>query len=267
MLICDLQHNDFSQKLVWQLKNIGFAIISNHQIETQLFQQVKQEWNNFFKSKLKYNYLHNTQSMLGYFAAEKAKDQQIADIKEFYHLGAKNNLPNNISKSSLILRDKLGQLAIRLLKNIDNSTLNWSDSLNNIVDLSGNTVFRIIYHPPHIENTLAKRAAAHEDINLLTLLPVSDEPGFEMRDLQGNWHQPNYGSHDIIVMIGDMLQEFTNSYYQATTHRVNNPTGKYAKLDCHATPFFVHPYENTILSKNYTAKQFLYQRLNEQGLL
>ena len=47
---------------------------------------------------------------------------------------------------------------------------------------STRTLLRVLRYPPlpdHVPDG-AERAAAHEDINLLTVLPASDQPGLEL---------------------------------------------------------------------------------------
>jgi isopenicillin N synthase-like dioxygenase len=48
------------------------------------------------------------------------------------------------------------------------------------------------------------RAAAHEDINLITLLPAGSSRGLEVKDKQGNWHAVPLCPGSMIVNIGDM---------------------------------------------------------------
>ncbi len=57
------------------------------------------------------------------------------------------------------------------------------------------------------------RAAAHEDINLITLLVAGTRPGLEAKDKNGNWHQITTDPGTIIVNIGDMLKEVSGGYY------------------------------------------------------
>ena len=60
------------------------------------------------------------------------------------------------------------------------------------------------------------RAAAHEDINLITLLVTGSEPGLQARDKQGNWHDVPCQSGYITVNAGDMLARASDGYYPST---------------------------------------------------
>lgn len=64
---------------------------------------------------------------------------------------------------------------------------------------------------------------AHEDINLMTVLPFAMALGLEIKDSQGNWHAMPWGSGMIVINSGDMLAHATQNYYKSTTHRVVNP--------------------------------------------
>ena len=66
--------------------------------------------------------------------------------------------------------------------------------------------------------------------------------------------------------IGDMLKEVSGGYYPSTTHRVVNPSSESANNSRFSMPLFLHPRDNVQLSKQYTAKAYLKERLLEIGL-
>ena len=90
---------------------------------------------------------------------------------------------------------------------------------------SKTNLLRIIHYPPFSgkEDNRSLRAAAHEDINLITLLVAGTRPGLEAKDNNGTWHKITTDPGTIIVNIGDMLKEASGGYYPSTTHRVVNP--------------------------------------------
>ena len=63
-----------------------------------------------------------------------------------------------------------------------------------------------------------------------------------------------------------MLNVCSEGYYPSTTHRVINPINKKANLSRMSSPLFLHPNEDIILSKKYTAGNYLLERLKELGL-
>ncbi len=127
---------------------------------------------------------------------------------------------------------------------------------------------RILHYPPlteHYEHD-AIRAAPHEDINLITLLPAATTPGLEVKDLQGNWHAVTCDAGNIVVNVGDMLQLCTDFYYRSTTHRVVNPAGKDKLTSRYSMPLFLHPRPEVALTQERTADEYLRERLREIGI-
>ena len=125
------------------------------------------------------------------------------------------------------------------------------------------------------------RAAAHEDINLITLLVAGTKPGLEAQDSEGNWHKISTDPETIIVNVGDMLSRHTNNKLKSTVHRVINPSKELMKKSRYSIPFFMHPISDMKLDvlescidennpksfDDITAGEFLNQRLVELGLL
>ncbi|RUS69151.1 hypothetical protein EGW08_023079, partial [Elysia chlorotica] len=106
------------------------------------------------------------------------------------------------------------------------------------------TLLRILHYPAMQGNEEpgAVRAAAHEDINLITLLPIASSPGLQvLSPVTNEWYDVPCDSESIIVNIGDMLQEMTKGEYIATKHRVVKPENEEANLDRISAPCFIHP--------------------------
>ena len=71
------------------------------------------------------------------------------------------------------------------------------------------SLLRILHYPPltGAESKDAVRAAAHEDINLITILPVAEQPGLQVQDNDGNWIDVASIPGELVVNSGDMLRE------------------------------------------------------------
>ncbi len=124
----------------------------------------------------------------------------------------------------------------------------------------------------------AVRAAAHEDINLITLLVTSSHSGLEILRRDGRWMAVNAEPGEILMDSGDMLGRVTNRVLDATTHRVVNPSED--RSERFSMPFFVHPRPEAILrvfdscrgsdfpepEPDITGYAFLRERLVEIGL-
>ena len=145
-----------------------------------------------------------------------------------------------------------------------------TSSLASMMDGSAQSLFRILHYPPVMGDAPqnAIRAAAHEDINLITLLLAGSRPGLEAQDTEGNWHSVSCDPGMITINNGDMLSLATDGYYPSTTHRVVNPDDGegIANESRYSMPMFLHPRPEAPLKEGFTADMFLQQRLREIGL-
>ena len=144
----------------------------------------------------------------------------------------------------------------------------------------GNTILRVINYPevPADKNPASIRAAAHEDINFITLLCEATAGGLELLQRDGTWLPIHALQGQIIVDTGDMLQNLSNGILKSTTHRVVNPDNSRERR--FSMPYFVHPRSEVDLSPlprcvekvgakkypNITSGEYLNQRLKEIGL-
>lgn len=274
--VVDYNHPEAKSQFEQSLKNTGFAVIRNHPISQTLIKDTFSDWAEYFKSEKKWNDKFDPKTQAGYFPfkSENAKDHKVKDLKEFFHLFTKTPLPEGMSQNTKILYNRMSEFAIELLgwiqteapKNVRDG---FSIPLTEMIQNSTETLLRPIHYPPldGTEEEGAIRAAAHEDINLITLLPAASAPGLEVLDLNGNWHAVECNPGDFAINSGDMLQMASNGYYRSTTHRVVNPKGGNSKLPRYSMPLFLHPRSDVKLSKDVTALQYLEERLREIGLL
>jgi isopenicillin N synthase-like dioxygenase len=146
----------------------------------------------------------------------------------------------------------------------------------------GDTILRVIRYPGPDEVTPepgAVWAAAHEDVNLITLLPSSRERGLQLLRRDGTWMDIEPIPGQLIVDTGDMFQRLTNGRFPSTTHRVLAPAD--ADGPRYSMPFFIHPHPDFLLEsipscvsdaypkkwEDLTAAEFLRERLLEIGVL
>ena len=145
----------------------------------------------------------------------------------------------------------------------------YSQPLGDIIKDSDQTLLRILHYPPlkGDEEVDAIRAAAHEDINLITILPAANEPGLQVKAKDGSWLDVPCDFGNLIVNIGDMLQEASGHYFPSTTHRVVNPDGADMTKSRISLPLFLHPRPDVVLSERHTAGSYLQERLRELGVI
>lgn len=262
---------------VQSLKETGFGIIKNHPINYCLISEVYKEWEDFFKSPSKFDYTFSKETQDGYFPylSENAKNSTYKDLKEFYHLYSWGKYPQNLSSKTKDLLLQMNTLATTLLNWIESeipSTIKegFSLPLSKMIENSNRTLLRIIYYPPlkkGEENSNALRSAAHEDIDLLTLLPAATSSGLQVKDKEDNWLTIESDPGTMIINVGDMLQMCSQNYFQSTTHRVINPQGDEAQKARLSMPLFLHPRDEVQLCATHSAKSYLEERLREIGLM
>lgn len=261
--------------LVTSLHESGFAVLKNSPITPERIDAFYKLWADFFAGQEKHNYTFEPSKQDGYFPfrSENAKDAPAKDLKEFYHVYPWGKVPTGVEAETRAFYADLQTLGSELLNWIqtytpDAVTNNFFESLDKMIAGSEQSLLRVLHYPP-IEGEVepgAVRAAAHEDINLITLLVSGSQPGLEAKDKQGNWFPVTGGQGMITINTGDMLQEASGGYFPSTTHRVVNPDSG-ANVSRYSIPMFVHPRKEVRLSERYTAGEYLEQRLREIGLI
>lgn len=279
VLTADFQKPDAAEIFTRSLKETGFGVIKNHPIDYQLVKEVYAEWESFFNlsEAEKNKYLFDKKDQDGFFPkniSETAKGYSVKDIKEFYHFYPWGRRPSVISPKTLQLYKEMSALAGTLLGWVEahtpeNIRKNFSMPLSEMIKDAPRTLLRILHYPPleGTEEEGAVRAAAHEDINLITLLPAATATGLQVKDVQGNWHDVECEPGTVVINTGDMLQECTEHYYKATTHQVINPSGEAAKTSRFSMPLFLHPWDTVKLSERHTAGSYWIERLKELGVM
>lgn len=276
-----LEDVDAGKQLVESLRDTGFAVVNTMELNRQLIEETYDEWKQFFSNpQEKELNLFNPKTQEGYFPfkSENAKGYSVKDLKEFYHLFYPfTSVPSDRQRdfeATYTLAHTLGSIGNHILNILDANLptevyVKLSQDLGHMAHEAPGTLFRVLHYPPLTgdHEPGAVRAAAHEDINLITLLPSATAPGLEVRDLEGNWHSVESQPGDIVINAGDMLQEATGGYLKSTTHRVVNPTDGSEKISRYSMPLFVHPHSDVKLSDKYTAGEYLNERLREIGLI
>lgn len=264
--VCNLRSNSFANDFKESAINTGFAVITHHGIDQGLIREVQQAWRLFFLNNPPYkqSFVNVDDPNMGYmgYKKEKAVGAKIADLKEFYHWKPGKQLPTEVSALTQHLFCQLEDVSSILLSVLDTDN-NTGFSFRNACDESDNTILRTLYYPAldFSKEQGAIRAAAHEDINFITLLVAASAPGLQILDKKGNWHNVPHEENSIVVNIGDMLQLATGGFYRSTTHRVVNPDNN--SSDRVSMPLFVHPHSNTVLAPGKTAQQYLDERLDQ----
>ncbi len=285
--------------------NIGFVAIKNHGLSDKLREDLYAEIQRFFFSdedlKRKYD-IPGIAGQRGYIGKgkETAKGFKVADLKEFYHVGQEfindgdpiwEEYPDNVFPSEY---PDFKQLTLEVYRTFEEAGKTLLRAIALYLELPeeyfenkvkhGNSILRAIhYFPIPDPNALpegAVRAAAHGDINLITLLMGASAEGLEVLRRDGVWIPITALPDQVVVNVGDMLDRLTNHKLKSTIHRVVNPPREKMGTSRFSIPFFMHPrsemdltcLENCVsatnpkLYVNMTAGEFLNERLIELGL-
>ncbi len=273
ILTIDWKSKNANTEFVESLSTTGFAVIYNHGIDIDLISSTYKDWEKFFSSKEKLNYIFDYDKQDGYFPfkSENAQGHTTKDLKEFFHIYSWGRYPKEISSNTKFIHKELLSLGSNLLDCLDDYApksvrAKFSIKLSKMIENSGQNLLRIIHYPPLTKKDTVDgslRAEAHTDINLITILIA--EPGLQVLSSNGDWIDVELAKNSIVVNIGDMLQKCSGGFYKSTVHRVVNPDLSINKSR-YSMPLFIHPRDDVKLTSNLTSKQYLDMRLKEIGL-
>jgi len=274
--VVDYRAADAAEQFTRSLHETGFGVLVNHPIPQALVEKIYADWLGFFNGEDKHGFAFSKETQDGYFStaiSETAKGATQKDIKEYFHIYPWGRIPERLRADAMRYYEVANGLAAELLSWVERHTppeiaKSYSEPLSNMIKDSTHTLLRVLRYPPLTgqEPAGSLRAAAHGDINLLTILPAANEPGLQVQDMNGNWVDVPCDFGMLIINIGDMLQEASQGYYPSTQHRVVNPTGEGATKSRVSLPLFLHPRNDVVLSERYTAHSYLEERLRELGV-
>lgn len=283
-------------------EEIGFVALKGHFLTDELTTNLYAEVKRFFElpTEIKESYeIEGIGGQRGYtsFGKESAKGKKQGDLKEFWHFGQevigndtlKTQYPKNVLVKEVPNFNKVGMEAY---KNLEKTAIYVLRALALYIGLdefyfdkyvtNGNSILRPIHYPPiQGEPKGAVRAAAHGDINLITLLMGASAAGLEVQNKQGKWIPVTALPEQLVINVGDMLERLTNNKLRSTIHRVVNPPREEWGKSRYSIPFFTHPISEMSLNclpecitethpkvyDDITAGAFLNERLRELGLL
>lgn len=303
----DLLHGDadrqaaFVKELGDSLVEYGFVAVENHGVDPAVlgsaYRSVKELFDLPADAKAAYEVLEGGRQR-GYtaFGKEHAKYHDVPDMKEFWHVGPELSAdhplrpriqPNvwpaelpSFQPATRALYDALHRTGRAIIRAIARYLGADEAEFLRMID-GGNTILRLIRYPAPGEVEMpdgAVWAAAHEDINLITLLPEATDPGLQLLRRDGTWLDINPVRGQLIADTGDMMQRLTNGVIPSTTHRVLAP--RKASGPRYSIPFFVHPQPDWVLAPlpqcvtaanprrwpDVTAEGYLMERIRELGL-
>ncbi|WP_158962830.1 isopenicillin N synthase family dioxygenase [Myroides fluvii] len=283
-------------------EEIGFVALKGHFLDDQLVENLYTEVRNFFnlplETKAKYE-IPGIGGQRGYvsFGKEHAKGRSEGDLKEFFHFGqyVENNpeleksYPANVSVDELPQFNPIGKETYQMLEKTGVYVLRALSLYLGLDEFyfdkfvkNGNSILRPIHYPPITDEPKnAVRAAAHGDINLITLLMGAQGKGLQVQNHKGEWIDAIAAEDELVINVGDMLSRHSNNRLKSTIHQVVNPPRELWSTSRFSIPFFMHPISEMPLNclancideanpkkfDDITAGEFLHQRLVELGLI
>jgi isopenicillin N synthase-like dioxygenase len=253
---------EVAQELGRSFEEYGFAVIRDHGIPQALIDRAEAMSKAFFAlpdaDKRAYH-IPGGGGARGYtpFGTEKAKGAEVQDLKEFWHVG--RELPEGHELSQFMAPNIWPGEVEGFRATFTELYAAFEEAGGRVLEAiaihlglprgffaptveDGNSVMRLLRYPP-LEGEDAEgaiRAAAHGDINTITLLLGAEEAGLELLTASGEWLAVDPPEGALVVNIGDMLDRLTNGKLRSTTHRVVNPTGEAAYRARYSMPFFLH---------------------------
>ncbi|UOY06460.1 isopenicillin N synthase family oxygenase [Muricauda sp. SCSIO 64092] len=292
----------FVQEIGAAFEDIGFVALSGHFLSNELVEKLYEEIKHFFglpqQTKDKYE-IAGIGGQRGYtsFGKEHAKGRKEGDLKEFWHFGQyvendsklEKEYPENVTVEELADFNTVGKEAYKMLEKTAQYVLRalslhlgLEETYFDQYIKNGNSILRPIHYPPITEEPKnAVRAAAHGDINLITLLMGAHGKGLQVKDHQGNWVDAIARPDELMINVGDMLSRLTNNKLKSTIHQVVNPPRELWGTSRYSIPFFMHPISEMSLNclencideahpkqfEDTTAGDYLNERLIELGLV
>lgn len=283
-------------------EQIGFVALSGHFLPQELVDDLYSEIKKFFELEQSVKDAYEIPGIGGQrgftsFGKEHAKGRKEGDLKEFWHFGQyvenapelKAEYPANVLVKELPDFNRVGKEAFKMLEKTAKYVLRalalhlqLEETYFDEFIKNGNSILRPIHYPPITEEPKnAVRAAAHGDINLITLLMGAHGRGLQVMNHQGEWVDAIARPDQLMINVGDMLSRLTNNKLKSTIHQVVNPPKELWGSSRYSIPFFMHPISNMSLNclencidaenpKGYediTAGEFLNERLIELGLV
>lgn len=283
-------------------EEIGFVALKGHFLDEKLVSTLYSEVKNFFALPLETKETYEIDGIGGQrgyisFGKESAKGRTEGDLKEFWHFGQyveddverAKEYPENVKVKELPAFNSAGKETYRMLEKTAKYVLRalalYLDLEETYFDTyihNGNSILRPIHYPPIKEEPKnAVRAAAHGDINLITLLMGAQGRGLQVQNHNGEWIDAIAQPDELMINVGDMLSRHTNNKLKSTIHQVINPPRELWGTSRYSMPFFMHPISEMKLDvlescidennpkqfEDITAGDFLHERLVELGLI
>jgi len=234
----------FAQNLGKALEEIGFAVLSGHGVDTDLYSKAEKEVERLFttttlEERMVYEAQRQGSVNQGYFAIKETTIIHPDLVEGWVFCRRAFNMDDkpDFKASDYWPQPEMEPFFREIVKSheklilpIMQSVLSYLGCETDLYDekLSAtNFGFRLNYYPPinkADDASGAGRMLGHEDVDLFTLLPAQSVDGLQVFNrANGKWIRLNPDPGTIILNTGDYMQRITNDRLPSTTHRVSKP--------------------------------------------
>lgn len=263
----------FAQQLGRAMEDIGFAIIVNHGVPQQLYDDIEQQVLQFFQTipeTARQPYLAQRHGSVnqGYFPVRETSQIHPDLVEGWVFCRRAFNLDNQADFDARkfwpqpqfeALFRRLIVAHEALILPLMQSMLRYLGCAPNLYDqrlTATNFGFRLNYYPP-LETTNdggasdggGGRMLGHEDVDLFTLLPTPSVEGLQVLNrATGKWIRLQAPPGSLIINTGDYMQRISNDRFPSTTHRVARPRDAAANHHPRVSfPMAIYVWEDEVL--------------------
>ncbi|MDK2778856.1 MAG: isopenicillin N synthase family oxygenase [Pseudomonadota bacterium] len=255
-------------------RDIGFLVITNHQVPQELVDRVYRQSREFFNLPMseKRKVDRPDPSMVrGYSAVEEEglsyslEEAAPGDLKESfsigptdvpddeYHRGAEagphfapNVWPEAIAGFKETYSEyfaAMSSLAASIMRifalALDLDEQYFDDKIDKEISMLRTLSYPLV-KPEDIKDG-QMRAGAHSDYGSMTIVKPDNSPGgLQVKNLKGEWVDVPYVEGAFVVNIGDLMMNWTNDQWISTLHRVVNPPADVAAKEPRQSIVFFH---------------------------
>lgn len=273
MKVINYKSKNFNREFYDSFKEYGIAIIDNHGIHPNLYEQVKLDWYGFFKSADKYNYICGSEKDEGYIphsAVENCLESKTAtrDFKELAHFYP-NRLPPQINDTHNDLYKKTMEIALKACTALDKITpkhvlRSQRYSFYEMINKSKKTCLRINHYIKTRAYSSEFICAPHKDINFMTLLLTNNDATIQSKTKLGEWLDVPRDKRYLIINSGETLEAITQSHFPSNVHQILNPNKK-EQLSRLSMELLVHPHRDVHVTGFGSAENYVRHKLGKIG--
>ena len=253
------------------IQDIGFAVLTGHGIDPQLYDTMHDLVIEFFESmsldeKMRFRAERQGSVNQGYFPIEETSDIHPDQVEGWVFCRRAFEMEQNRSEAFRVddywphekYEVAFRRLALnheQLIKPIAQAMFQSLGCDPHVYDeklTNTNFGLRLNYYPTLSEEqdrSGAGRLLGHEDVDLFTILPAPREEGLQVWNHRSNkWVRLNAPPGSIIINTGDYMQRISNDRLPSTTHRVaKGETSSQSSTPRVSFPMAVYVWEDEVL--------------------